>query len=464
MRRALLGLFGSVAIHGALMALVVGYAAWRSWSNLSGVEITPISLEAIKELPLGPPPASSQGGVSAAKPARRMRARTNASAGTVALPLGDAGAEAAPVVARPDGGADQEGTGADGGAAPRLRDLRSYGPEGSRLTALLRLDRVRDLPEAHGYTAAIDAILWHLPDRRRLIEGTGLDLYRDFEAILVATPNPFDDAVTFLAARHRRSDEELRGALDRGAEASGRAIRWRMQRGRPVGVRKRRAMPPGVAEPLDRDDRLFVLPRAGLAVMTPPAYAKLLLSGSEHSGAPDGGATDGGATQALPATEPRADWRELIARIDAEDSAMPDEAVLMVTATNLLQIAGGDERLVVVPGTRGASDDDIPAVVPPKLPKVATLVLSATPTLTVDVTADFDTEAHARAWQQEWPVWRRKALSNPFLMLAGLGPIVSRTELERDGAVITIRTHATAEETPRVLQLITQLANAAHRR
>ena len=35
---------------------------------------------------------------------------------------------------------------------------------------------------------AVDRLLVQLPDRHRLIDGTGLDLYRDFDSLLIATP------------------------------------------------------------------------------------------------------------------------------------------------------------------------------------------------------------------------------------------------------------------------------------
>ena len=91
----------------------------------------------------------------------------------------------------------------------RPGDLRNYGPEGSRLTALLRLDRLRASSVGSSYLAAIDQLLVLLPDRRRLLDGTGLDLYRDFDALLIATPEPHNDKVTFLAARHRLKDATL---------------------------------------------------------------------------------------------------------------------------------------------------------------------------------------------------------------------------------------------------------------
>lgn len=441
MRRLALGVLVSIGVHAVIVVGAVGLSAWRGLSLGRGVELVPITLEEVKELPLGPPPAGAageeEGGQQTPAPVRR-RARPKAprTAGTLAMGGPDAGA--AP---RPDGGAPARAVAAQGSAGPRKGDLRGYGPEGSRLTALLRLDRLRAAPEARATIAAVDEILRLLPDRRRLLDGTGLDLYRDFDALLIATPNPFDDTVTFLAARHRLADAELRAALDRAAVAGGRAIDWREEAGRPVGVRR--------AAEGDRDDRLFVLPEPGLAVIAPPAYARLLLGPT----APAGG--DAGA----PAS--RAGWTDLVARIDAEDGAMPEDAVFLLTATNLIRGAGGD-TLRPVPGTRGSVDEESAPVRPaiPPLPRVLSLAAGVAPTTFLELTAEFGAAAQAAAWEMEWPAWKAKLLGNPLVLLAGLNPIVSRAELRRDDATVLLRTTATGEETRRVLQMIVNFARS----
>jgi len=289
-------------------------------------------------------------------------------------------------------------------------------------------------------------VLRLLPDRRRLLDGTGLDLYRDFDALLIATPNPFDDAVTFLAVRHRLDDDALRAAFDRGAEAGGRAIEWRQEGGRWVGTRK--VVEQGASGRDARDDRLLVLPAPGLAVIAPPAYAKLLL---ERPATPDGGAPAGAA-----AGTPR--WAELVARIDAEDGALPKDAVFSMTAANLLH-APGDGLGRVVPGTRGTVDDDTPARAhEPAMPGVISMVAGTTPTPFLEIGAEFAAEQQARIWEGEWPGWKQKLLGNPLVLLAGLNPLVSRAEVERADRSIVLRTTATSEETRRLLQMVVNFA------
>src|SRR6185295_12037478 len=144
------------------------------------------------------------------------------------------------------------------------------------------------------------------PDRQSLLEGTGLDLYQSFDALLIATPNPRDDTVTFLAARHHLSDRELRAGLEAGARQTGHTLTWHTERHRPVAERRLAAARPeaaGGGGGVRRDDRLLVMPAPGLVVVTPPVYRSLLLQprpprapGGGQDGARDAGARDGGGS------------------------------------------------------------------------------------------------------------------------------------------------------------------------
>jgi hypothetical protein len=417
MRRAFLATAVSLGIHVVLVLAALGYAAWRGISLVRAVEVVPISLESVSELPLGPPPSASAAPASTEVVAAPPRPRPRPRPRVATHAPGPAGPDAGAPPPAPPPPAPGRGQGKD------PKDLRSYGPEGSRLTALLRLDRLRASADGRGYIAPVDEILKLLPDRKRLLEGTGLDLYRDFDALLIATPNPFDDTVTFLAARHHLDDAGMRAALDRGAETAGRPITWSEQAGRPVGTRATH----------DRDDRLFVMPQPGLVVIAPPAYAALLLERPGDAGAPP----DRG----------RARWADLIARIDAEDGAVPEHAVFMMTATNLLRSPSREQA--PVPGAPGA------------LPRVMSMVAGTTPTSFLELTGDFATESQATTWESEWPTWRQRFLANPLILLAGLTPIVTRAELTRDDRKVNLRTTATPEETRRILQMIGNFARTA---
>jgi hypothetical protein len=91
--------------------------------------------------------------------------------------------------------------------------------------------------------AAVDRLLLLLPDRHRLIDGTGLDLYRDFDSLLIATPNPTDDAVTFLAARHHLMECPIQGgpqSRSQGGEKAHRLADHRRTPGRNPPTRQGR--------------------------------------------------------------------------------------------------------------------------------------------------------------------------------------------------------------------------------
>ncbi|HXI55126.1 MAG TPA: hypothetical protein VNO55_03655 [Polyangia bacterium] len=453
----------SLVIHVLVVGGAVGIALLLGipFGRPIDVEITGMSLEDVKDLPLGAPPGGER--ANADKPAPRPPAQTPKPAdGAGELSTGNEGKR------RRSHGDDVDAP--EGPEpAPRASDLRQYGPEGSRVTALIRVDRLRATP----YGPAVDEILMHLPDRRDLIDGTGLDFYKDFDALLIATPNPLDYTVTFLAARHHLTDGQLKAALDRGARATNRVLTWRTEARRPVAERRAKVPAPG----LTRDQRIVVLPAPGLAVVTPPVYRSMLLRPPRPRPAlaPDGGAqggSDGGdgrdqvstaaaATGTTALGPPEGDgWRALLRRIDAEDSILPANAIAMLNAVDIFSARSIRRGLAAIPSGgnaangvgEGASGGATIYGLP--VPRVITVVLGADPAPFADVKAELPSEAAAERWEMEWPAFRRKLSVNPYLVLTGFVPLVNRLEVEREGAVIHLHETATEAETLRLLQLI----------
>src|SRR5438270_7170674 len=122
MRRGLLAIVVSIAVHVVLVLGGLGYAAWRGLS-FARVEVVPITLESVNDLPLGPPPSASaappSAQVVAAPPRPRPRPRPRVAQAAPA-PVPDAGAAPEPTPPPAPG----RGQGRD------PHDLRSYGPEG----------------------------------------------------------------------------------------------------------------------------------------------------------------------------------------------------------------------------------------------------------------------------------------------------------------------------------------------
>ena len=411
----------SVLAHVALVAAVLGLGLGGGWGGRVDVEITGMRLDEIKDLPLGGP---AGGGDRPGQTRHRAhhRAPPAPAAGTLATPADD---REQPGAAAPD--SDENGPAPTG-------DLTAYGPKGSRFTALLRLDRLRGTE----YAGPVDALLMRLPDRRDLLEGTDLDLFESFDALLIATPHPLDPSVTFLAARHHLDEAALRTALGRGARATDRILSWHVEAGRPIGERRaRHAADPGA--PVTRDDRIIVLAAPGLAVVTPPAYRSMLLArppapaASDGGAAPDGGGPDAGA----PAAEALG-WAPLLSRIDAEEGLMPPDGVVMVSAVDIFKSGGAAGA-----GPRLVYGLEIPSAVS------ALVTLAEAPGL--DLEGEFPTEEPALRWEAEWPTILSRLRAHPIVLLSGFSPLLSHATLTREGRKVHLHVTATRDETLRLL-------------
>jgi hypothetical protein len=421
-RRWSLALGLSVLVHLALIGMILGLGA-RRFTGPVDIEIS--GFAEVKDLPLGGP--------AAARPARRAHHKAAPPPeGTLASRADDREQAGRPSpVEDPD-------------APAPTNDLGAYGPKGSRLTVLMRLDRLRGTD----LVAPVDALLQRLPDRHDLLEGTDLDLFQSFDALLIATPHPLDPTVTFLAARHHLEEAQLRSALTRGAKATDRVISWRSEGGRPVGERRpRRGLPPGM--PPSRDDRLIVLAAPGLAVVTPPAYRALLLAPPKPAPKPDvgasadGGEAPGGASADAGSPDggaPAIDWTSMLWRIDAEEGLMPPDGALMVSAVDIFKTnrAGGLPPVIYgmeVPGSVSAVvglDDD---------------------QVFLDLDGEFASEEPARHWESEWPTIVHKVSVNPLVLLGGFTPLLAHATLTHDGRTIHVHLAATHDETQRLLSL-----------
>jgi hypothetical protein len=281
--------------------------------------------------------------------------------------------------------------------------------------------------------------------------------------LLIANPNPTDDAVTFLAARHRLMDAAFKAALERGAKAAKKPIAWRTVAGRPVGIRQQSK---GTMV-LDSDDRILVLPLPALAIMATPAYATQLLGRDVLVPPTQGSAVDAGSSDARASGgEPRKptgqpNWREIAARIEAEDSAMPDDAAFLMTASNLF--GSPASASYVVPSTRGASDDSPPQPVgadtaPP--PQSLTLVVGVE-TPFIEILAEFKTAADADRWERDLPAWKRKVVTNPVVLLSGFSSLIGRAQITREENTLQTRIEVSTAELQRLLNLAANLTRTA---
>lgn len=422
--RAASALGASLILHALVVVAVMGSQLVRLWPSAPALEIEVISTPP-KALPLGEPAAPSSAAPAPAVVAeapvaprkKRPRPQPPADAGASDADVGDALAG--------------EGPGLGSGDAGLPNNLRAEGPEGARLVVKLRLDRLRAAPHSQAFTSLTDTLLQLLPDRRRLLDGSGLDLFADFDALVVATPNPLDDAVTFLAVRHHLDDAALMQALGRAAVGAGRPIEWVEQRGRPVGLRPSNARQ-------SRDDRLFVLPEPAWVVIAPQAYMALLLP-ELVGGSPD------------PAQPPES-FATLAARLRGEESAMPPDAVMSASMADLLSTRAG--QTLTLPGA-GA----LP------LPRTLMTHVALQPQPVLAVELGFDEAADAERWARALPDLRRQYAGHPLVVLGGMSAVVNRITIEQVARAAVTRGKATVivtapmdqGEAERILTLVTNL-------
>jgi hypothetical protein len=443
-RRWSLALGLSALAHIAVLIAALGLGAARP-SGPIDIEITGMRLDELKDVPLGGPPAANGAGGRAK---RRAPNRADRKPATGPAPKIDDRKQEGARTARND----------DNKAPAPTADLGAYGPQGSRLTVLLRLDRMRGTD----YASVVDALVDRLPDRHDLLDGTGLDLFQSFDALLIATPHPLDPTVTFLAARHHIDETALRQALDRGARATNRLLVWHQRNDRPFAERRWRGLTqPPTGKP---DDRLIVLAAPNLVVVTPPAYRALLLGRSgADSEPPDGGgpssrdgsvaadpdhvgSTDGGEGRPAAAL----DWAELLDRIDAEAGLVPPDGMAMVRAVDIFKRSG-------------ASAGEAPPIlygmpVPSNLDAVVG-VGERGPFLRLD--AAFSDEVYARQWEARWPDIQRRLETNPYVLLSGFGGLVSRMNLTTNRKTIHAELVGTHDEALRLLELAVHLLGGA---
>jgi hypothetical protein len=431
-----LGVALSLLAHVGVVAIGL-LAGARSFTGTVEVEIVGVNLEELKDLPLGGPQAGEGKAHSARRP--RSRAPQPPADGTLASRADKDDTEKTTSGAS---AADDET-----GPAP-TSDLGAYAPQGSRLTILMRLDRLRGTD----YASPVGELLMRLPDGRDFVTGTGLDLFNDLDALLVATPNPLDASVTFVAVRHRLDDAKVRAALTHGARASDYTLTWRTQDGRPIAERH-----PVDARRAWRDDRLIVLAAPGLTVVTPRAYRALLLapaSTPDAGTAPESGGPDGGATTAWSpphSTPPPPDptkrgWATLLTRIDAEEGLMPPDGAVMLNAVDIFKSRAPD------PGAP-------PLLYGMPVPASINAVIGVGDSPALDVVAEFKTEAPAQQWEAQWPAVQRKLRTNPLVVLSGFSTLVTRAQVEREGRAIHLHLAVSRDETLRLLALATHFMN-----
>jgi hypothetical protein len=198
----------------------------------------------------------------------------------------DAGAAVAEADAGTDGAGPEEGKEigdpvALSGAAGKVVDANA------NVQVRIYNDRVR----GHPLGLKIGKLLGRIGQWRDFFGPTGLDPIRDVDQMLIAGPQLRDSSQVIVVLQHRGREERIKQAID--------VLVRRDPKGEWVddGVARARA---------DRAERVFVIPRPGVVVVTPPSAADRIIARGKRIGFPR--AEDGVAMRAHVVTP----WRVLI--------------------------------------------------------------------------------------------------------------------------------------------------------
>jgi len=299
--------------------------------------------------------------------------------------------------------------GIDRSSPSNLPDMRHYGPGNARMTALVRLDRLRGAPYQRQASQLIQAV----PDYRILLETTGLDPITELDAIFMASANPNHLHETFLAVRHRYDDRELRDLLDaRFAEPPA----W------SEGRRPSRALVSEAGR--YRDPRQVVLAARGLALVGKPAWFG-------HFDAPIAADSEIAAGEEL-----AANFRLLDGLRRIEEVADEQNTIALISAYGLVYYAPGI-------GT---------------LPRFEAVRLSLThpsnPRLTIDLR--FGSEAQAASFNASCPSLQRRIIGGiPGARMFGIASLIERLECIHSEDYVTVTGQYTSRELTTVLQFAT---------
>ena len=258
------------------------------------------------------------------------------------------------------------------------------------LMLLIRTDRLRGTP----YEAQVRRLLHVFYDHKTLLYASGLDPILDFDALLIATPNPYRVTRTLLAVRHSLPTRAMRRALSKAARYEDKKMRWKRD---SLGHRGVIPSPPRLAH-----DPRVVIVRPGLAMLMDPA---LLPDLDQRPEQPGGSAPDAGARPLS--------WAERLAAMGSRGGSKKDGPSLLLQGVNL-------PRLIRLP----------PGVPVPLSLRVS---LAALEPARPEGLLTFASEDDARRFMDDLPRHMERARRSILLRLLGVVDLLDAIKLRRDG-------------------------------
>jgi len=281
------------------------------------------------------------------------------------------------------------------------------------LMLLLRMDRLRGSP----YEGAVRSLLEVFYDHKTLLWSSGLDIVKDFDAVLIATPNPYRVTRTLLAVRHSMSERKLRRALARAARYDGKRLRWRRK---ARGYRGVIPTPPR----LPHDPRVVVT-RPGLALLVDPGLLPRL--DQPASAAPD----------AEPDSPAPPTWAERLAAMQTTGGRSEKGPAMLLQGVNL-------PRLIRLP-------PDMP--VPQNLKVTIEPVAPARP----EALLTFASEAQAAQFLRGLPPRLERARRSILLRLLGVVDLLDAIKFKQEGLLVRATVQLTAAQVRQVLGMFREM-------
>ena len=248
--------------------------------------------------------------------------------------------------------------------------VADLGPASSNFFMLLAAKKVSGLP----FAEAIVEVMSPLPDFDFIVTGGGFHALKDFNYVVIASPNLRDLTQTFLAVEYRLPQTEMVAGLNRAAEAEGQRITWETRDGRLMGN------PKPVADPeKDWDPRWFVFLDDDVAVYVREEFLPAILEGPDDKKGNTAGNFVANLTKlkSFAAREPRAGLQLVLKDIRASIKLkkeppfpIPNNLELMAEASQSPELVIKSEYLDAVEATQMERQwtEDLPKFIDDRVP------------------------------------------------------------------------------------------------
>jgi len=281
-------------------------------------------------------------------------------------------------------------------------------PMTSTFYALLVPKKIRRLPLAQ----QVVEIMAPLPDFELLIDGGRFDALRDFDHIVIASPDIRDWTQTFLAVDYRISREEVKRAIERAVATRDEKIEWVEDEGllrgnpRPIDPEKK-----------DADNRWFVFLEGKIAIYVREEFLPSILEGPSD----DDRKTSGNYVAKL------AKLRRFAAR-------QPHAAL----------------QLVIKDLERNVKKNPFPFEIPDELE----VSVSASQEPEISISLVFATVVEAKAFMKWWNEEIREMIDDNFTLRLQVGWAYDLLEVTREGKQVRMRGETTTDQAEKIMQFM----------